>query len=75
MDPESLVTPLLVIIGVCWLIGWAQTSSMVIKAVKNDGSFLAWDLEDQLPLIVLHLLFSWPFLALKLIVTLLRNKH
>jgi hypothetical protein len=74
MNPESIVTPLLVITGVAWMIGWAQVSSIAIKAVKNDGSFLAWDLEDQLPLIVLHLLFSWPFLALKLIVVLRRKR-
>jgi hypothetical protein len=64
MDAE--MTPW-VILGAVWLVGWAASSVLAIRAVKDDDSWMAWDLEDQLPFIVAGFLLLWPWFALKIL--------
>lgn len=66
MDPSLPAVLLLSALGGVWLIGWAMTSRLAIKAVKEDDSWLAWNLEDHLPFLVILLFFAWPGVAHKI---------
>jgi hypothetical protein len=69
MDAATLIWSLF---GAFWVANWAVWAFLAIRAVKDDSSWLAWDLEDQLPLIVVSLLFLWPALAYKVMLKKLR---
>ncbi|QKW31423.1 hypothetical protein HUT11_35250 (plasmid) [Streptomyces seoulensis] len=52
-----------------WLLGWLTVSAVAVYIVKNapgDDGWL-WDLEDQLPLVVVLLLLAWPVLLAQIL--------
>jgi hypothetical protein len=63
---------ILMLLSFAWIVCWLVMSAEVVRFIKtcpdsDDPEGLLWDLDDQLPVLVVALLFMWPVLLVRLV--------